>query len=130
VLSGEEFGAAHTASFLYPVIRFLLPAAPTTTVDAIHRAIRKLAHLTEYAVLALLVWRALSVPGQRARRAALLTLTICFAYAVLDETHQVLVPGRTGSPIDVAIDTLGAALGLCIRSSVGLDVSAGRRSPA
>jgi len=68
--------------------------------------LRKLAHVAEFAVLgALLVWALGS-----ARAAVLLGI----AYAVSDELHQVFVPGRLGSPVDVAIDAVGVGLGVAL----------------
>ena len=37
-------------------------------------------------------------------------VAIAVAYAVTDELHQTFVPGRNGSPVDVAIDAVGALL--------------------
>lgn len=66
--------------------------------------LRKLAHAAEFAVLGALLQRALG----SARAAVLLGI----AYAVSDELHQVFVPGRLGSPVDVAIDAVGVAAGV------------------
>ena len=68
--------------------------------------LRKLAHAAEYAVLGALLLRAL-----RDERAA---LAAGVAYAISDELHQHFVPGRVGSPRDVAIDGLGVALGVVL----------------
>ena len=66
--------------------------------------LRKAAHLVEYAILgALLV---------RATRSPLLAVLLAGLYAVSDEVHQTFVEGRVGAPLDVAIDTLGAAVGV------------------
>jgi VanZ family protein len=43
-----------------------------------------------------------------------ISLGICFLYAISDELHQAFIPGRNGNPIDVLIDTAGAAFGLLI----------------
>jgi VanZ family protein len=67
-------------------------------------ALRKGAHMTEYAILAVLLWRAV---GREAP-----ALALASAYAVTDEFHQTFVAGRHGSPIDWAIDTAGALIGL------------------
>jgi len=81
-------------------------------------AVRKCAHLTEYAILALLIWRALRKPlGGGPPRPwlwahARLTLLIVLLYAATDEFHQVFVPSRQGTVEDVLIDTCGAALAL------------------
>src|SRR3989441_11649929 len=64
--------------------------------------LRKGAHVTEYAVLGALLYRALE------REAPALAAGI--AYAGTDELHQHFVQGRHASPIDVAIDAVGVAL--------------------
>jgi len=69
--------------------------------------LRKLAHMTEYAVLALLLLRA--------TRSYAWALALAVGYACTDEFHQTFVRGRHGSPIDVAIDGLGALIGLAVR---------------
>ena len=66
--------------------------------------LRKCAHMTEYAVLSVLLFRALG----RELPAFLFGL----AYSISDEIHQHFVSGRHASPIDVAIDSAGLLLGL------------------
>ena len=68
--------------------------------------LRKLAHTAEFTVLAALLWRAL--------RNDLAALVVAIAYAATDEVHQIFVRGRHGSPVDVAIDGIGAAIGLVL----------------
>src|SRR6266498_2738788 len=68
--------------------------------------LRKGAHVTEYAVLGALLYRALE------REAPALAAGI--AYAATDELHQHFVRGRHASPVDVAIDAVGVALGMLI----------------
>jgi VanZ family protein len=68
--------------------------------------LRKGAHLTEYAILGALLYRAL---GREA-----LALGIGIAYAATDELHQHFVRGRHASPIDVGIDAVGVALGMLV----------------
>lgn len=69
-------------------------------------ALRKVAHAAEYAVLGFLLVRAIG------REWAALALGI--AYAAGDELHQHFVPGRYGSPLDVAIDAVGVAVGVLL----------------
>jgi VanZ family protein len=66
--------------------------------------LRKAAHMTEFAILAVLLVRA---TGSTAWAFA-----IALAYAASDEVHQLFVRGRHGSPVDVAIDAVGIAVGL------------------
>lgn len=131
VLSSDSFSGEHTASLLRPVLELLLPGAAPATIETAHAITRKLAHVTEYAVLALLVFRALERPGRTATTLALATIAFCALYASFDELHQSLVPSRGPSPVDVALDTFGAALGVAVRLVTWAPrVSAGRRSPA
>jgi VanZ family protein len=69
-------------------------------------ALRKVAHAAEYAVLGALLARALRNPGVAALAGVL--------YAVSDELHQAFVPGRMGSPLDVAIDAVGVLAGVLV----------------
>ena len=70
--------------------------------------LRKLAHLAEYAILGALLDRALRRPQ------LVVAVALAGLYAVTDEVHQLFVEGRHGSPLDVAIDALGALLGVLL----------------
>jgi VanZ family protein len=80
--------------------------------------LRKLAHMTEYAILAVLLARA---TGSYAW-----ALALAVAYAGSDEVHQLFVRGRHGSPIDVGIDAAGALVGLAVLRSKLRPWSTGR----
>ena len=82
--------------------------------------VRKCAHVTEYAVLALLLWRALrSVPALRTKTFVMFgaVLVGCAMFAASDEFHQTFVKSRTPSVRDVLLDSGGALLGLLIGAS-------------
>jgi VanZ family protein len=66
--------------------------------------LRKAAHMAEYAILGALLLRAF---GRE-----LPALFFGLAYAITDEIHQHFVEGRHASPIDVAIDGVGVAIGI------------------
>ena len=91
---------------LWAALIFALSSIPSlgTGLGSWDLVLRKCAHMTEYAVLAFLLARALGreVPA----------LAVGVLYAVSDEVHQAFVSGRHASPIDVAIDTVGLLLGL------------------
>lgn len=70
--------------------------------------IRKCAHMTEYAILALLVFFFLTDSLKLFRY--IIPIIICFIYACSDEFHQSFVGGRGPSFKDVLIDTLGSIL--------------------
>lgn len=75
---------------------------------------RKIGHVAEYAVLALLLGRALRAHGVRRIVVILSSATLTLLFAVSDELHQTYVPGREGSPRDIAIDGLGIALWMAL----------------
>lgn len=108
--SSATFSAENTGSVIDPLLAWLLPWLSPSSVEAVHGLIRKAAHVTEYALLAALWWRALARSGARLRRAAWLTLLIGVTVAAVDETHQSFLPSRTGSARDVLIDTAGVLL--------------------
>ncbi len=83
---------------------------------------RKTAHLTEYALLFLVLRFALSrtVPGRNRVLISMLTVVLCAMYAASDEWHQSFVPGRTASVVDVCIDTCGAILGAVVWTAAGM----------
>ncbi len=73
--------------------------------------IRKLAHITEYFILGILVF--LTLKEFNCRNIYIIIL-ICFLYAVSDEVHQLFIPGRSGSFIDVLIDSFGSTLSVLL----------------
>ena len=97
------------AQLVFSALRLCLgERAAAIPAEAVHLAIRKGAHMAEYAVLFLLLRRALRLSG--ARRPGLDALALCAGYAATDEWHQSFVAGRGPSPLDVLIDTTGAAI--------------------
>ena len=103
----------------------------TTRLGVLDFVGRKLVHAGEYALLCLLWWRALRTVT--APRAALIAAVVAVAYAASDEFHQAFVPGRHGTPVDVAIDAFGASVAALVvwrrgvRSpSAGLSATASR----
>ena len=93
---------------IWAAVIFTLSAIPglSTGLGTWDTILRKGAHLTEYAVLGGLLYRAL---GREP-----LALAVGIAYAATDELHQYFVRGRHASPVDVAIDAVGVAAGMLI----------------
>ncbi len=115
--STEVMSAEQTSRFLVPFLRWLDPQISFATIAAIHFALRKLGHLTEYAIFAALLWRALRCGTCLQAKMSILFLLAWLAaaiFAVTDEFHQSFVPSRTASPIDIMIDICGAMIGLII----------------
>lgn len=85
----------------------LLEQQKEAAVEKITLPIRKLAHMLEYAILALLAYISFSK--------YVISIIIVFGYAMTDEFHQLYIPGRAGQFTDVLIDTTGGLIMLvCI----------------
>lgn len=81
---------------------------------SIERTVRKAAHMTEYAILAVLFYVWLGTWQFRRGRRQLLAIAMAAAYAASDEFHQLFVEGRAGRVSDVLIDSAGALAGVGI----------------
>jgi VanZ family protein len=92
----------------WAAVIFTLSSVPSlsTGLGTWDTILRKGAHLTEYAILGGLLYRAL---GREP-----LALALGIAYAATDELHQYFVRGRHASPVDVAIDAVGVAVGMLV----------------
>lgn len=115
--STEIFSAEQTSRYLVPFLRWLDPHISNSAIAAIHFALRKLGHLTEYAILAALLWRALRSANRLQMRMSILFVVawfVCAIFAATDEFHQSFVPSRTAAAGDVMIDIVGAFIGLAI----------------
>jgi VanZ family protein len=127
--SSDRMSFSHSSRIIAPILHWLFPHMSDATVHSIVFAVRKAAHVTEYAILALLVSRAFRkpnvirlsnsdaiaskfdrVPWPWAQAAS--ALLFVALYATTDEIHQAFVPTRQGSVWDVLLDTLGGAFGL------------------
>jgi VanZ family protein len=114
--STDMLSAEHTSRFLVPFLRWLDPEITWATLIFVQTIVRKFGHVTEYAILAALLWRALR-GGTWKSKAWILFVTVwaaCAIFAASDEFHQSFVPSRTSSFHDVTIDICGALVGLTI----------------
>src|SRR4051794_24459230 len=106
---------------------FFLSAQPdlSTGLGGWDTVLRKGAHMTVYGLLSLAWWRALGFGSPWP------AVAITLLYAVTDEWHQTFVEGRSGRPLDVAIDAAGVALAmLAVRWARGRGRGRGPRRPA
>ncbi len=112
VLSTGSFGAEATGLLVFPLLRSLLPWATPSQIDFLHWLGRKGGHVTEFAILAWLWYRALLAlrsPHLGRRTLGFVALVLAVAYAIVDELHQGLTGQRTASAADVGLDALAAA---------------------
>jgi VanZ family protein len=115
--SGDGASFQHSSQIIAPLLRYLFPGLSDESLNHLVFAVRKCAHLTEFAILALLIWFARRQPFRGDARPWLWThaaeaLWVAVFYAASDEFHQTFVPSREGCMRDVAIDSTGAIVGL------------------
>ncbi len=115
--STDALSSHNTSRFLAPLIGWLLPGLSEQEIIRMVFIVRKGGHFMEYAVLAILRWRArryanLKEPDPWSWADAVWAFLIAAVYAVTDELHQHFVASRWASVGDVFLDSTGAALGL------------------
>jgi VanZ family protein len=118
--STSIMSAAQTSRYIVPFLLWLKPGMSPRAIWIILITIRKCAHVIEYAVLALLLWRALrSIPTLQTKSLMVIGAVLlgCALFAASDEFHQTFVKSRTPSVRDVLLDVTGALLGLLIGAS-------------
>ena len=115
-LSTQTFAPDFSQGLLAGILHFLHLRVSPSAFDSIHALTRKLAHLTEYAIFALLLY---GLPGGKSQmlwrpRRALTCILVTAVYSLTDEFHQLYVPGRHASLLDCGLDTMGASLAMVV----------------
>jgi len=115
VLSTHSFGSDYTQSFLARLLASVRLQVSLPTLHFLNVAIRKVAHLSEYGILALFLYG----PPEQGRvlwkpRRAIFAVAAAGLYSLTDEFHQIFVPGRGASLWDCGLDTLGASLAMLL----------------
>jgi VanZ family protein len=123
-LSTGAGSTRHTSRIIGAVLRWFNPAVTYATIQRVQTVVRKGSHMTEYAVLTLLLWRAFRDSAQNPRRPwnwrhAGAALAAAMLFAASDEWHQTWVAERQGQVSDVLIDTAGAVAGMGALWAIG-----------
>ncbi len=125
--STNLFSGEQTSRFITPFLLWLDPHMSYRTIEMVHILIRKFGHVFEYAVLAVLLWRAFRRGTHWQVNLSILFVIVflaCSLFAISDEWHQSFVPSRTPSARDILTDIAGALIGIGIYSAFT------RRKPA
>ena len=113
--STDYMSAEHTSRIIEPFLRWLRPDISPEAIGQVQFLVRKAAHLIEYAILAMFLWRAIVRGTNPERKMAILYVNVWLAatlVAACDEYHQSFVPSRGAAWGDVLIDSGGAIFGL------------------
>jgi VanZ family protein len=111
-LSTGQASMSNTSRFIRPFLEFLFPNAPEEILLSYHGYIRKLAHITEYAILAFWAFRAFKNSSIKLlhRFWFVFAFIMTFLVASIDETNQSYTASRTGSIYDVMLDASGGLM--------------------
>jgi VanZ family protein len=110
-LGGDSLSASSTAGVLRPLIEWFRPDFTPAEMYSLLVTIRKLSHVAEYGLLAMLVLRALWIGSIESIVTSLgFTVLLVGLLALADETRQAYSLERTGSSRDVGLDLGGAAI--------------------
>ncbi len=112
LFASTSYGAtSRTSLIIRPLLHFLFPSASEETIEIYHAFIRKLAHLTEYSILAFWASRAFwnSSAAILQKYWYAFSFIIVVAVASIDEFNQSFDSLRTGTIYDVLLDALGGA---------------------
>lgn len=84
------------------------------TLDKIEHFIRKLAHFSLYTVVGILMMSLMSTYNLIQMKRLEISLGVGVIYAISDEFHQMFIPDRSSSIIDVFIDSCGVFVGILV----------------
>jgi VanZ family protein len=119
-LSRTPYSSTSSGRLIATVFSWLSITVLPLNLGLLNTLLRKSAHVTEYAILAVFLYNTMK-PAEDpswSRKAAIWALLASGGYSLTDEFHQQFVPGRHASPFDCLIDTMGALLGLLMLSTV------------
>jgi len=98
-------------SVLWAALIFILSSIPGEDYPAHPDFLNNAMHFMEYLILAVFLTLALSGEKTALWKSAAGAVAIAMLYAASDELHQLFVPTRTSSPLDWAVDSVGAIIG-------------------
>lgn len=112
--STDTFSSGHTSGLIVGVLKFLFPFLSPSQLVFWHGVCRKAGHITEYAILGFLAWRSFNIYPWSGLKSKLFAAAFVLAVALTDELHQLYVPSRTGSLVDVGYDFIGCLIVLML----------------
>lgn len=112
VFSTDLFSASNTDSWLRRLLATYLPSLSDVAIEVIHHIVRKMAHISAYAVLSVAYYlglrQAFRLRGVWSPKTAGVAIVLAVLYASTDEWHQSFSNHRTASILDVGYDAVGA----------------------
>ena len=128
--STDIFSGENTRNIIERLVLWIRPHTSERALLKINYMARKMAHFTEYAILAALLFRAFradSIARWRLRWAGY-SFAVAVIWALLDELHQRFTRTRGGSIYDSLLDSSGALFMLVMIALFNLKKKSGVRS--
>ncbi|MBO7085711.1 MAG: VanZ family protein [Bacilli bacterium] len=92
-------------------------------IETLHTIIRKLAHFSEYFLLGIIIFLNVYQYLKEPKYFISFSIVICLLISIIDETIQTFVDGRSGSIMDVGIDSLGFLLSILILALIIININ-------
>ena len=112
--SGVSRKVAKKIIDIYPYTINLNEENKNQIVEKIQPIIRKVAHLSIYTLVGILMMSFISTYNIKLKYRFLISILVGLVYASSDEIHQSFIPERNASIIDVGIDASGVLLGIIL----------------
>lgn len=113
--STSTMSATNTSRWIRPIWTALFGPITAAHLGELNAILRKIGHFVGYGLVSLTFFHAWKSSLKNSaghwstwNRATILAVLCTFLVACADETHQHFLRNRTGSPVDVGIDTAGA----------------------
>ncbi len=83
-------------------------------IRKINSTAREYMHGVVFFVLGMLIHNAVRQSGAKGIKAGAVSLAICIVYGIIDEIHQIFIPGRAFQVGDLIMDAAGSIIGICL----------------
>ena len=92
-------------------------------IETLHLIIRKLAHITEFFILGIIMFLNVYQYFKEPKYYIGFSLGLCILASLIDETIQTFIDGRSGSIVDVGIDSIGFILSILIMTIITININ-------
>ena len=106
----SSFNSIESANQSNYIVNIISNVLNINNIELLNLIIRKLAHYIEYLILGILVINMFiknNIP-----QSYLISIIFCVIYAISDEIHQFLIPGRACQIKYILIDSIGSITGI------------------
>lgn len=110
IFTMSSFNSIESVNQSNYIVNIISNVLNINNIELLNLIIRKLAHYIEYLILGILVINMFiknNIP-----QSYLISIIFCVIYAISDEIHQFLIPGRACQIKDILIDSIGSITGI------------------